>query len=178
MILATIPRVTSSGTGTTSAFAGPIDRTLVVSITNLFEFLAGTWRLEREITDQRGDRLAQFKGCGDFVATGERQLLYLEQGALDLGYGPLEARRALSYAFATARWATVRFADGSLFHYLDLSEGESRVHVTCGEDAYVGSFAALGSGDLSVRWQADGPRKCYESKSLYRRLSSYAEAPS
>jgi hypothetical protein len=54
---------------------------------------------------------------------------------------------------------TVRFADGRLFHRIDLATGKAAASHECAPDVYEGRYRVLGPDQWLVTWRVSGPRK-------------------
>jgi hypothetical protein len=129
-------------------------------------YLAGTWRVERSLHDARlGD--GRFEGTATFVPTSAG-LAWRERGRLRLAGHEAPARRDLRIVAAGAGWE-VRFADGRLFHPLDLSTGAGPVEHLCGADVYSGEYAIEGPDAFVVRWRVRGPAKDQRLEGRYVR---------
>lgn len=138
------------------------------SVTDLRTFLRGTWHLERRILDRlRGER-ALLAGEAMFCEEGD-QLAYREAGTLALDGQAFEFSRAYRYCFPEAHSAEVRFADGSLFHALDLSAGAWATAHACEPDLYRGRFRIVKPDLWLAAWWVAGPRKDQVLSSRYRR---------
>jgi hypothetical protein len=130
-------------------------------VRDLASFLAGDWRLDREILDASRRRpTGHFSGTARFARDDHAPglLRYLEHGTLRLGSYRGPACRRLFYDVdgATAR---VAFDDGRYFHDLDLREGVWEVEHPCGDDRYVGRFEVDDAHRWRQRWTVNGPRK-------------------
>ncbi|HSR71148.1 MAG TPA: DUF6314 family protein [Kiloniellales bacterium] len=135
-------------------------------------FLEGRWELDREVLDHRLGRAGRFHGTADF-APGETtpdSLDWREIGRLRFGAheGPGEQRYRLD--FAAPHCARVRYADGRIFHDLDLSTGSWTVEHACGPDLYRGRFAVSAADRWTLVWRVTGPRKDLRLSTCYRRL--------
>ena len=142
-------------------------------VSDLRDFLIGTWRLTRSIEDRRGVQTGSLRGRAIF-APERIGLHYREEGRLRLGAHAGVARQAHLYRFPCAHRAEVRFEDARPFHDLDLSAGTWEVVHFCGADTYRGRFQVVGLDLLTVHWTATGPRKDYVIFSRYRRAPGQA----
>ena len=64
----------------------------------------------------------------------------------------------------------VRFADGRLFHTLDLSRGVAHVAHHCAADHYRGRYRIMGDDCWSQAWRVEGPRKQLSIVTLFQRI--------
>ncbi|WP_344680364.1 DUF6314 family protein [Saccharopolyspora taberi] len=134
---------------------------------DLAGFLAGRWRLEREIVDAAGAPVGSFSGVGVFSPC-EGGLEYREDGVLELGSHRGPAFRCLRYLVSGA-CAQVWFSDGSWFHDLDLRSGRWRVVHPCRADEYRGEFVVLDADRWRQEWRVSGPVKDYAMVTVLRR---------
>ncbi|WP_305972172.1 MULTISPECIES: DUF6314 family protein [unclassified Mameliella] len=130
------------------------------------EAFLGDWQVSRQIWQDDGAR-GRFEGTARWQRDGTGAI-YSERGQFWLGgQGPFVAER--SY-----RWdadLTVYFEDGCLFHKVPTEGGE--VAHWCPPDQYDGLYDFSDWPRWSLRWRVTGPRKAYESLTLY----SAAERP-
>jgi Family of unknown function (DUF6314) len=142
----------------------------------LFEGLAGSWRLEREIPG-----IARFSGNAVFAATSAAaSLAYVESGILAMTSGHrAPAVRRLLYCRMGGRLA-IKDDDvrrrGALLHLLAFarpSQGAAwtarHVH-RCGDDAYDFEFRIVAPDCFETRYRVAGPRKSYRIFTICRRL--------
>lgn len=149
----------------------------VCTLLDPITYLAGAWRLRRDIVDERTGERGRFDGVAMFSAEAHGALCYREEG--DLAWptyrGP--AGRSLRYVGDGPGRARVAFADGRPFHVLELRPaGFDAVH-TCGEDRYVGRFTLLSGDQWSATWRVAGPAKSLVLASSYERLRVQAGKP-
>ncbi len=137
-----------------------------LAISDLADYLAGRWKVERTLS--AGAERGSFTGVAEFVRDGAG-LVWEEHGRLRWQRYEGPARRRLTLERDGDEGWEVRFADGRLFHALDLAGGASRAFHPCGEDRYEGEYRILDQGAFEVRWRVRGPRKDQEIVSTYRR---------
>ncbi len=139
-----------------------------IQISDLREFLQGSWRLERRIDDRRAGQAGRLSGKATFTAEGA-DLLYREEGRLTFGGHEGPALQSYRYTFPRAARAAVHFRDGRLFHELDLSRGAWACTHLCDPDRYEGEFSVMDADTWRVVWRVTGPRKDLTLDSTYRR---------
>ncbi|HET7414219.1 MAG TPA: DUF6314 family protein [Arthrobacter sp.] len=132
----------------------------VVDAEDLQSYLAGSWRLSRQLQDRATGTTGQFDGAVSFTRN-DSGLLHFESGVLAWGgHGHVPATRQLSWLPTSCPWAAdVRFEDGRPFHHLDLSSGMDRPIHDCQPDVYRGHFQLLGPDEWKYQWEVAGPRK-------------------
>ena len=140
-----------------------------VTTSDLPALLTGLWRLTRRIEDARAGETHLMEGEASFSADGPARLDYRETGTLHSPAGTFQAERAMIWHF-TAGAARVAFADGRLFHALELEGGICTARHECGDDLYLGQYDFRDRAAWRVRWRVSGPRKDYRSDSLHTRL--------
>jgi len=98
---------------------------------------------------------------------------YEEAGELQFGAhrGDTTARYRFVIDEGKAGAITVLFADGRLFHYLDLSSGRDDVLHDCAPDQYRGRYRALGPDGWASSWHIAGPRKHMLIATQYARVT-------
>ncbi|HEY3684030.1 MAG TPA: DUF6314 family protein [Streptosporangiaceae bacterium] len=131
-------------------------------------YLAGSWRIERRLSDDAAGTRGTFTGTAVFTPDGGA-LAYEERGVLDLGHWSGESYRRLRYAPSGPGVMAVAFADGSPFHDLDLRTGSWRTHHPCRADAYEGAFTVISADEWRQRWRVRGPAKDQIIESVFRR---------
>ena len=136
---------------------------------DLRAFLTGRWQIARRIHDTRQDLIGRLTGRGEFAPT-PKGLVYDEAGLLRFGGYQGEAARRYLFAFERPTAASVRHADGSLFHLLDLSSGKDEIRHQCAEDHYRGRYRVLRQDAFAVTWDVTGPRKHYRMATFYKRV--------
>jgi Family of unknown function (DUF6314) len=144
------------------------------------DFLRGTWRAERVLTDFRSGQTGSFSGVATFIertagvagaATPSGLVIaYREQGELCFGGHCGPASRSLLYLPAGDGAATVLFADGRPFYPLDLRSGSCQAEHPCGPDSYLVTVRVLGPDAYTERWRASGPGKNYEMTTTLARI--------
>jgi hypothetical protein len=137
-------------------------------VKDLRAFLAGPWRITRRIHDVRQHLTGRLTGSATF-APAPQGLMYGEAGLLRFGAYQGEAARRYLFAFDRAGATSVHYADGSLFHPLNLSVGKDDIRHHCGEDHYRGRYRVLNANAFAVSWDVTGPRKRYRMATLYTR---------
>lgn len=137
-------------------------------ISDLKEFLQGSWRLERRLDDRRAGQQGRLSGQALFAPV-EGDLLYREEGRLAIGEHVGPAEQSYRYGFPALDRAAVHFRDGRFFHELDLSRGAWACTHLCDPDRYEGEFSVLDTDTWRVVWRVTGPRKDLTLDSTYRR---------
>ena len=122
--------------------------------------LTGRWTVERHVRDLLTGDCGRFEGVATITPDGR----WIEEGTLSFGAYRGPARRELRIA-----GGEVRFADGRLFHPLDLT-GRTVEH-RCGEDRYTGAYRLRGRDALEIAWDVIGPHKHQRIETSYRRAS-------
>lgn len=143
-----------------------------IHIRDLKSFLQGRWELDREVSDHRLERDGRFRGTADFAPgkTTPDALDWREIGRLRFGAHDAPAEQRYRVEFPAPHRACVRFADGRIFHELDLTAGDWAVTHACGPDLYRGRFAVSAPDRWTLVWRVTGPRKDLRLSSCYRRL--------
>lgn len=140
------------------------------------DFLRGSWRAERELTDHRSGEAGSFLGLATFTPQGTDSgaaggtLGYHEQGELSFGrhHGP--ASRSLLYRPRADGSAEVLFSDGRPFYLLDLRTGYWQAEHPCGADHYLVTVRVVGADSLTEHWRARGPEKDYSMTTTLTRI--------
>ena len=141
-------------------------------VVDLAGFLAGTWRLDRELLDATGRTTSgRFTGCGTFTPDAEVPglLRYVERGTAQFGSHQGPAARRLGYLVDGAR-AQVDFDDGRFFHDLDLRAGAWEVEHLCRADLYRGRFEVDDEHRWRQQWTVTGPHKDQRIHTVLTRL--------
>jgi hypothetical protein len=146
------------------------------TVHDLAGFLAGTWNVHREIVPLRGTHGGGFDGTATFSPEGDGMLVYEERGTVVLGPHTGTATRRLLYEVDGHR-ARVRFADGRLFHDLDLTAGGWETTHPCAADRYHGRFTVHGADTWEQLWEMTGPTEAYRSRTLFVRASPSRSGP-
>lgn len=133
--------------------------------TPLYDFLRGTWSVNRRIEDRLGGGEGRFAGTARFE--GETTLAYREAGMLEVGGAAYPAERRYRWECGIAG-AEVRHGDGSPFHAFTVTDGAASARHLCGDDLYRGTYRFDAEG-WRVVWIVTGPRKDYTSVTEYRR---------
>jgi hypothetical protein len=133
-------------------------------------YLTGRWRIEREL--HHGDARGRFDGVAEFTpnATG---LVWDETGELVFGGHSGTAWRRLRVIPGPVGWE-VRFADGRLFHPIDLSRSAFQVRHDCSPDLYLGRVEILAADAFDVTWIVTGPAK---NQRIFSRYSKFQARP-
>ena len=143
--------------------------------TMVLDTLRGEWALRRNV-DPTGEQLI---GDADFASTGESALTYRESGILRLRDGrELSASRQYRYC-AVGHRVDVQFAEGpntgKLFLNLEFSRKSWGYEATdthvCGDDAYHAFYRILDAGSFETVIRVIGPRKAYDLRSRYSKVS-------
>ena len=134
---------------------------------SLRAYLAGTWRIERNIDDRRTALPQSF--TGEAVFEGDADCRYREEGTLRIGDRIIRASQSHRWAFADNH-ADVSFADGRPFHRVTLDDhGADAIH-DCPPDLYRVSYHFETPDRWRQRWHVTGPRKDYTLESVFTRL--------
>ena len=137
-------------------------------VSDLSAFLAGDWRLERQLEDRLRGTVGALSGQAGFHSDPEG-LAYTESGVLHMYGCDYRVQRHYRYHFPEPGWARVLFEDGRLFHHLDLRTGCWSAEHRCGADLYRGRFRALAPDAWRMSWQITGPRKDLRLKTWFQR---------
>lgn len=136
---------------------------------SLLGFLAGTWWVQRRLTDGRTGQDGTFTGTAAFTASAGG-LDATEAGVLTWGTHRGPARRAHRFA-STGPWsAAVSFDDGRPFHEVDLGSGNGTAAHSCGADLYTAEYRIVDDDHWQLRWHVNGPNKTLELATTYARL--------
>ena len=139
-------------------------------VADLAAFLTGSWRIFRRIDDRLCGTTGRLSGAATFVSAPVG-LLYEERGRLALGAYRGEADRSYTFVLTGPWTAEVRFADGRLFHLLDLSNGFAAVSHDCVPDRYDGLYRVDTPDRWTQAWCINGPRKQARLVTVYSRAS-------
>ncbi len=127
---------------------------------------AGTWRVERRISDFLGRIGGRFDGAAFVSPDGGGGMAYREDGELRLGGAPV-ARAGRDYLWSEERGRIhVRFADGRAFHDFAPEEAAEASHF-CAPDEYRVVYGFRHWPRWSAAWRVKGPRKDYGMVTLY-----------
>ena len=88
---------------------------------------------------------------------------------LDFGGTPIEATQTNGFGVTGPAQAIVTFADGRLFHTLDLATGCAVVAHDCPPDDYQGRYCVAGPDRWTLTWRIQGPRKNLRITTRYSR---------
>ncbi|GAB2826068.1 DUF6314 family protein [Streptomyces daliensis] len=139
-------------------------------------YLAGRWRVERELREETSGHSGRFTGTADFRATESGEWLHVEEGVLVWEGAAREAGRTLRVRPLADGTAEVAFGDGRPFHTLDLREGRWTAVHPCAADRYEGTFTVISPDEWRLRWRVRGPAKDQVLDSVYRRDAPDAAA--
>jgi hypothetical protein len=133
------------------------------------DFLTGDWIMTRRIRFRGTAARGFLEGRASVRADGHQSSLS-EEGLLTLD--GREAMASQRYAL-TFRGAVVQvhFRNGSFFHEFELRERGYTAIYHCGADHYVGRYRVHDRDVWSLTWCVRGPRKDYDMRTLYRRVS-------
>jgi len=140
-------------------------------VTDLRPFLEGGWRIVRTLRDKKRRTRGTFHGAASFSPSGQA-LRYREDGRVKFGGFDGSAFREYHYAFPSSHCAHVCFADGHLFHVLDLTRGHFETTYACGPDTYEGLFTVPAADRWEARWKVCGERKELNIVSCYEKSGS------
>ncbi len=142
----------------------------LMDATETLQFLSGTWRVRRDVTDYRdGDRCI-FVGIATFSPSEESDgvLHFEEHGEMSIGPYRGPSTRRLTYQVHDG-CLSVAFADGHHFIDLDLTDGTSIDTHLCNLDRYEITTVAKSADLLEERWRVVGPQKDYEAVTTLER---------
>lgn len=145
----------------------------------LLDYLRGSWRIERRITDHASGGHGEFRGRGEFTVSRDpaglaplaplAALAYEESGELRFGDYRGPAGRRLIYAAGPDGTAEVRFADGRAFYRLAPDRCGWRADHPCDRDHYEVTGRFLGPDLFREHWRALGPDQDYEIATTFAR---------
>ena len=128
---------------------------------------AGTWRVERRISDFLARTGGRFDGTADFAANGSG-MIYREDGELRFG-GARAARAGREHLWSEADGRIfVEFPDGRAFHDFAPGPAAEAAHF-CAPDEYRVAYRFSDWPRWSAVWRARGPRKDYRMVTFYSR---------
>ena len=140
-------------------------------VSDLRAYLSGVWRIDRSLLDQTQSICGRMLGQACFSPDGA-SLEYREEGELTFGRHRGRAEQNYRYGFPDGDGtASVLFADGRLFHALDLSTGHTIVTHPCPPDVYRGRFTVLSESRWTSSWRIKGPRKNQRILTHYMRIA-------
>ncbi|GAA3154849.1 DUF6314 family protein [Streptomyces echinatus] len=129
-------------------------------VPDVLAHLAGRWRVERDVRDLANGDEGHFTGVTVFGPLDGGGLLHEESGTFTWRGVARPATRTLRFLPGpTPSRADVRFADGRLFHELDLATGRYVTDHPCAADLYRGEFTVRDAGHWHTRWRVGGPAK-------------------
>ncbi|MGW4568264.1 DUF6314 family protein [Streptomyces sp. NPDC004561] len=129
-------------------------------VADVLAYLAGRWRVERDVRDLASGDRGRFEGVTVFGALPDGGLLHEESGVFTWHGVARPATRTLRFLPGDAPGtADVRFADGRPFHTLDLTSGRYVADHPCAADLYRGEFTVRDAGHWRSVWRVGGPAK-------------------
>lgn len=140
-------------------------------VANLEKWLAGKWKLRKEIHDDLAGRQGCFEGMVFFEEINGHRLRYHEEGTLYYGHHHGSATQEYLYVFPHPYEARIYRSQHRFFHDLDLRSGFWQVEHMCARDCYKGRFIVESQNAWSVFWDIKGPRKKLTMTYCYRRQS-------
>lgn len=150
-----------------------------MEIVDTFEFLLGTWSVERVIVDHCSGSRGLFQGVADvgLVAAPPHSrygshACYEEVGHFRFGAYEGRAGRRLDYVRKEDATVMFRFADGRRFVDCDLRKGTWHAFHPCGDDSYDLTFRVHSSNTMEEGWQVSGPSTHYEALATLRRVTA------
>ncbi|WP_097215614.1 MULTISPECIES: DUF6314 family protein [unclassified Streptomyces] len=134
-------------------------------------YLAGRWRVSRSVRDLASGAEGEFTGTTEFREDGETPggLLHHESGTFVWHGVARPAERTLRFLRGPGGTAQVRFADGRLFHDLDLTSGRHVAAHPCAADLYRGEFTVHDFDRWRTVWRVGGPAKDLVLRTDYAR---------
>ena len=142
---------------------------------DLFDFLEGSWRLDRKIDDLKLKIQGSMTGVSIIrpqqSERSNKVLSYREEGRLCFGNYEEDVHRSYQFSFFEKQKAQVLFSDGSFFHELDLSSGFCEVSYICKDDVYTGQFQVVSSTIWLSQWCVNGPSKDLKLNNSYQRYN-------
>jgi hypothetical protein len=132
------------------------------------DFLAGDWIIKRRIRVRRTATRGSLEGRASVSRDGHH---FSEQGLLRLDRREAVASQRYAFTFH-GPVVRVHFRDGSFFHEFELRASGYTAIYHCGPDQYVARYRVLDPDVWSLTWCVRGPRKDYDMRTLYRRVSS------
>ncbi|MFE9094612.1 DUF6314 family protein [Streptomyces sp. NPDC007264] len=131
-------------------------------VKDVLAHLAGRWHAERTMRDLASGEEGHFSGTTVFtpLEDGGDGLLHRESGVAVWQGTPRPAERTLWFLPGNPPGtARVRFADGRLFHDLDLTSGHHVAEHPCAADLYRGEFTVHDEDHWRTVWRVGGPAK-------------------
>ena len=147
-----------------------------MKITDTFEFLLGSWRIERTLKDHRSGTRGTFNGmasvadqrpCSSFSLLVRAH--YEEIGELHWGTHQSSAHRSLRFIRRDDGTLAVHFSDERPFIDLDLRAGAWRSNHVCGDDRYEFTTRVMSPNVVEERWRVRGPTKDYDATATLTR---------
>jgi hypothetical protein len=148
-------------------------------VADVLGYLAGSWRVEREVRDLASGAAGHFTGTTVFspLEDGGDGLLHQESGTFDWQGTSRPAERTLWFLPGERPGtAAVRFADGRPFHDLDLTSGRHVADHPCVADLYRGEFTVRDADHWRTVWRVGGPAKDLVLTTEYARVRIAAPA--
>ncbi len=160
-----------------------------MDVPDAFNYLLGSWSVERRIDDRLSRRIGRFAGSGSFTwsAAADDELravvgvtvppapstaCYREAGTLRWHGRDVPCGRVLVATPTDAGGAALRFQDGRHFIDVDLRFGVCEERHCCGDDLYLITFRVHSEGCYEETWQVRGPRKDYTATAIHHKRSS------
>jgi hypothetical protein len=135
----------------------------------LRDYLKGSWRIDREISDRRSASIARFAGKCDFSRLSDG-LSYAEAGLLTVDGREHEATQTNRWEVTGEETAIVYFADDKPFHNVHVRMNAAVVEHWCAPDEYRGNYIFESASIWHLTWRVTGPRKDYTACSRFTRL--------
>jgi uncharacterized protein DUF6314 len=132
----------------------------------VLSYLRGTWRVHRELHDQRSGRRGLFVGAARVDGA-----MYVEEGELTFGAHRGRASQVRLLKQLDANTVDVRFADGRAFYRLQLLDGGWRAQHPCAEDLYTVVGTLTGPDSFTEVWRATGPTTEFTSVTRFTRFA-------
>jgi hypothetical protein len=153
-------------------------------VNDTLDFLLGSWRVERTVTDHRRGELGHFRGTATFTRSvdtnpppDDGRVRFDEVGEFQVGNYRGKARRSLEYVARADSSVAINFIDGHHFIDLDLTRGVSSDEHLCNLDRYEITTTAPSPDLLEERWHVKGPEKDYDAITTFVRVESDSRSP-
>lgn len=148
-----------------------------MKIADTFEFLLGSWRIERTLKDHRSGTRGTFNGMASVADQRpcSSSLLrvrahYEEIGELHWGPHQSSAHRSLRFVRRDDAILAMHFSDGRPFIDVDLRAGAWRSNHVCGDDRYEFTTRVMSPNVFEERWRVRGPTKDYDATTTLTRV--------
>lgn len=142
-------------------------------VADLAEFLTGTWRVDRTMTELAHDGAqGTFTGTVTFTPERDGTLRHHESGLMvwPTHSGPA-TRDYLLRSTEQPAVMIVEFTDGRPFHVMDLSTGQWNTEHGCAPDDYTVTYTVTSPDAYTMQWDVRGPRKNLRLLSQLRRIT-------